>query len=45
MSGQSQSGESQTMAIKMPQNGTIVKTSGMEGSVAQQVHQLLMLTI
>ena len=34
MSGQSQSGESQTMAIKMPQNGTIVKTSGMEGSVA-----------
>ncbi len=35
MSGQSQSGESQTMAIKMPQNGTIVKTSGMEGSVAQ----------
>lgn len=35
VSGQSQSGESQTMAIKMPQNGTIVKTSGMEGSVAQ----------
>ena len=23
------------MDIKMPQNGTIVKTSGMEGSVAQ----------
>ena len=35
MSGQSQSGESQTMDIKMPKNGTIVKTSGMEGSVAQ----------
>lgn len=35
VSGQSQSGESQDMEIKMPQNGTIVKTDGMEGSVAQ----------
>ena len=33
------------MDIKMPQNGTIVKTSGMEGSVAQAGSQLLMLTI
>lgn len=32
---QSQSGETKSMDIKMPQNGTIVKTSGMEGSVAQ----------
>ena len=40
VSGQSQSGESQTMAIKMPQNGTIVKTSGMEGSDAQAGSQI-----
>ncbi|BGE81698.1 HlyD family efflux transporter periplasmic adaptor subunit [Staphylococcus petrasii] len=35
VSAQGQGGDAKDMDIKMPQNGTIVKTSGMEGSVAQ----------
>lgn len=33
--GKSESGDTQSMDIKMPQNGTIVKTDGAEGSMAQ----------
>ncbi|KKI56257.1 multidrug resistance efflux pump [Staphylococcus pasteuri] len=33
--GQGQDGQSKTMSIKMPKDGTIVKTDGMEGSMAQ----------
>ncbi|MEQ6028846.1 HlyD family secretion protein [Staphylococcus saccharolyticus] len=35
VSAQGQDGQSKDMSIKMPQNGTIVKTDGMEGSMAQ----------
>ncbi|MBL3399254.1 HlyD family efflux transporter periplasmic adaptor subunit [Staphylococcus pasteuri] len=33
--GQGQDGQSKKMSIKMPKDGTIVKTDGMEGSMAQ----------
>ncbi|SCS79931.1 HlyD family secretion protein [Staphylococcus caeli] len=35
ITAKSDSGQSQSMDVKMPQDGTIVKTDGMEGSVAQ----------
>ncbi|WP_436862822.1 HlyD family efflux transporter periplasmic adaptor subunit [Staphylococcus caeli] len=35
ITAKSDSGQSQNMDVKMPQDGTIVKTDGMEGSMAQ----------
>ncbi|WP_436854595.1 HlyD family efflux transporter periplasmic adaptor subunit [Staphylococcus caeli] len=35
ITAKSDSGQSQSMDVKMPQDGTIVKTDGMEGSIAQ----------
>lgn len=35
VSAQGEGGQSKDMSIKMPQKGTIVKTDGMEGSMAQ----------